>query len=301
MKKIESLNYYIIVKSNLAYKFLKATSINFMGSTTVFFLIFKLFFRNSFDFEINGIIKKWPINTQSDLRLLRGEYESHNNKYNFKIGYEGIDLLFLKNLVKEDDIVIDIGANKGFYSLFFSSHVGINGKVYSFEANNKNYRILFNRVSVLWNLPNCIPFNYILSNSNDEQVSLSKPSFFDDGTGFFMTKSKKNNYTFSKTIDTILNQLTQSVKLIKIDVEGAEVIVLSGSKKILKKTEYVFVEVSETGSKRFHTSVEQLYNILKEAGFTSAYKINKSDDKSYVSLADNLELGNILFSKKKLL
>ena len=59
--------------------------------------------------------------------------------------------------------------------------------------------------------------------------------------------------------------------------------------------------MSETGSKRFHTSVKQLYNILKEAGFTSAYKINKSDDKSYVSLAENLELGNILFSKKKLL
>ncbi len=303
MKKITTLNYNIIPKNQFAYKFLKATSINFPGSTTIFYFIFNFFFKYSFEFEINGHRKIWPIESVSDLRLLRGEYIAENNKYSLETGYEGIDLLYIKTLIKNDDVIIDIGSNKGFYSLFFSSFIGEHGKIYSFEASMQNYKIFFNRLISLWNLKNCLPFNYVLSDSDEQQVSLNKPSILDDGTGFYFSRfSRKKNAVYSRKIDTLLSHCNSiKIKLIKIDVEGAEFVVLNGAINILKNTQMILVEVSNTGVERFGTSAKDLYNLLYNNGFLNAYSIVKSDN-NIVSIvnAEKEKVGNVLFSKNKL-
>ncbi len=44
--------------------------------------------------------------------------------------------------IKEGDVVFDIGAHVGYFTLLFSVLVGNNGKVYSFEPNKRNFEIL---------------------------------------------------------------------------------------------------------------------------------------------------------------
>ncbi len=304
MKVIETLNYKIEVKSQLAYNFLKICEIDFKGSTTIFYIIMKLFFRNSFTFILNGNSATWPIDTLSDFRLLRGDYDGRQKKYSLKLGYEGVDLMFVKKILKPGDIVLDLGANKGFYTLFFSSFVGLTGKVLSFEATNINFQTLIYRVKTLWNLINVLPFNFILGENNTTLVLMKKPNIFDDGTGFYFRKSEdkgiENSYT--RKIDTLLKPLVlENIKLIKIDVEGAEYSVLSGALETLKLTEYILVEVSNTGVLRFGHSLENLYSLLESNDFLYSYTINLNKNNEVELYDSNRSAGNILFSKSKLI
>ena len=49
---------------------------------------------------------------------------------------------FIKKTVKKNMVVVDIGANIGVYTLYFSKLVGKGGSVYSIEADKDNYNLL---------------------------------------------------------------------------------------------------------------------------------------------------------------
>jgi len=303
METIKSLNYSIVASSKFSYWFLKKSAISFSGSTTILYSLARILFHKSYSFDINGSKKIWPINSISDFRLIRGEYISNTGKYSLELGYEGVDISYIKNLIEEGDFIIDIGANKGFYTLLFASYIKDHGKVISIEASEKKFKSLFFRITRLWNLTNVLPFNFILGDSDYQRVNLKKPSRFDDGTGFYLKKSNNLHSPFSRTLDNLLSSINiNNFKLLKIDVEGAEVLVLNGAKRILEKTDYVLVEVSDTGKERFETSVSELYNLLNSVGFLFPYLISLTNNlETIVSPVSNFEIGNILFSKKSLL
>ena len=60
-----------------------------------------------------------------------------------------------------------------------------------------------------------------------------------------------------------------SIKLIKIDVEGAELLVLKGLQKTLeeKKVAALIVEISKWTISRFGTTVEEIVYFLRKYGF----------------------------------
>ena len=60
---------------------------------------------------------------------------------------------------KEGDIVVDVGAHVGHYTLISSKRVGQNGKVVAIEADPDNFEML-NRNIKLNGLTNVIPLNY---------------------------------------------------------------------------------------------------------------------------------------------
>jgi len=71
---------------------------------------------------------------------------------------------FLEN-VSEGDVVLDIGANIGYFTLLFASSVGKEGKVFSFEPEPSNFKILKKNAKIN-NFQNIIFENVAVSNSN---------------------------------------------------------------------------------------------------------------------------------------
>ena len=65
----------------------------------------------------------------------------------FKI-YEPNQTKIVKKYVHEGDVVIDVGAHVGYYTLLMAQLVGKNGKVYSFEPDPVNFELLKKSVEI---------------------------------------------------------------------------------------------------------------------------------------------------------
>ncbi len=56
--------------------------------------------------------------------------------------WEPVETEYIRNNVKEGQVVIDLGAHIGYFTLIFAELVGIKGKVFAFEPNPTNYSLL---------------------------------------------------------------------------------------------------------------------------------------------------------------
>lgn len=132
----------------------------------------------------------------------------------------------------EGDIVIDAGAHYGFYTLQASRLVGNEGTVLAFEPHPNNYKKLLMNLH-LNKIKNVKTFNMALGNVNG-QAKLYVGSHSGAHSTLFRTKSYIN--VKMGKIDTVVNKLgLEKVDLIKIDAEGAELSILKGTIKTIKK------------------------------------------------------------------
>ena len=167
----------------------------------------------------------------------------------------------LKTMGPAGKIIFDIGAHIGFHSLYFAKLVGERGKVYSFEPNPANFE----------------RFNLILDKNKDlkERVKVFNVAVSDKtSTEKFMinmqVESGRSMGNFIENADTFSNRdvytekgfveskiktipidsfkeelgIEDSPDIIKIDVEGAEHLLLLGAKNtLLTKKPVLFIEI----------------------------------------------------------
>jgi FkbM family methyltransferase len=136
---------------------------------------------------------------------------------------------------KEGDVVIDIGAHIGRYTITSSKQVGNTGKVVAIEADPDNFEILKRNIA-LNNLTNVLPLNYAIY-STKTKIKLYEQSASAKYNSIMLTRAEKTKNYVEVNADTLDNILEQNginqVNWIKIDVEGAEFEVLKGSTKTL--------------------------------------------------------------------
>jgi FkbM family methyltransferase len=147
---------------------------------------------------------------------------------------------------KEGDIVVDVGAHIGRYTIIASKRVGESGKVIAIEAHPGNFEML-NRNVKLNKLTNVTALNYAVY-SKESKLKLYVPG---EESGFTVyntitTNRAKTDEKFievnANTLDYILQQNGIShadINWIKIDVEGAEFEVLKGATNVLSKSKDV--------------------------------------------------------------
>lgn len=141
---------------------------------------------------------------------------------------------FIKPFINGNEIFIDIGANIGFYTLYFSSLLP-RGKIFAYEANYKNYIKLKKNIK-LNNFKNINSYNLGISSYNGF-ANLVDTSKYNEGGHYINTdknqiKDKKVKKIKVYKLDKLLKEKKKKI-FIKIDVEGHERHVLNGMKKIL--------------------------------------------------------------------
>ncbi len=181
-------------------------------------------------------------------------------------------------MLKSGDVFVDIGANIGYYSFLASNCMGNNGTIYSFEPSLREFRRLIKGISDN-NCKNIIPSNIAISNTNGLQtLTLSKHH-----TGLNKLNLNKSIEKFNFNVPTIkfddffyLMNMRQ-IDLMKIDVEGAELLVLYGMKNILKekKITKIIVEITPKFLSEFNHSRKQLYDFMKDLEYKSTFNLNK--------------------------
>ncbi|CEG13470.1 putative Methyltransferase FkbM family [groundwater metagenome] len=155
--------------------------------------------------------------------------------------------------IKPDDIVIDIGANIGIFSLFAASRT--KNKVYSFEPFPDNFNILKQNV-IDSCMKNVCCFNYAVSSSSGKQ-KLYK-SKCDAGHSLFDTTKEGHLDQYieveSKTLKQIFDENNiKKCAFLKMDCEGCEF-------EVIFKTPKEYLNRIEKISMEFHDNVSILLN-----------------------------------------
>lgn len=84
-------------------------------------------------------------------------------------GFEKFETQVMEKIIKKGDIVIDCGANIGYYSLLFSKLVGESGKVFAFEPEPTNFFLLQKNLKEN-NITNVKALNLAVSDKEGESV-----------------------------------------------------------------------------------------------------------------------------------
>lgn len=172
-----------------------------------------------------------------------------------------------KKSIKTDAIVVDIGANIGYYTLIASKLAGNNGKVYAFEPEPSNYDLLLKNIHINRGV-NVIPIKKAVSNRCDKATlfldnkSLGNPSLAKANVPQMSNRVEVETIT----LDSFLKNI--KVDVIKIDAQGAEGLIIEGGEKILKNNALkIFMEFWPYGLKNMGTNPLELLYKLQSYGF----------------------------------
>jgi FkbM family methyltransferase len=208
--------------------------------------------------------------------------------------------IIIASIVKKGDIVIDIGALVGYYTIFFSKLVGKEGKVYAFEPEPRAFLILKNKAK---RLKNVILERKAVGDKNARikfylDKSIAGSSVYKDAVGSYEACIEVDMIS----LDEYFRNLKDEIALIKMDVQGAEFLVLKGMKNLIKKVKAIIFEYWPDGLKAAGIEPIELFNLLKKYNFEIFYVdqnlniiniTNKIDVKDYINLiAINKELIN---------
>lgn len=149
--------------------------------------------------------------------------------------YEQEAFAILNDYLKLDDVVFDIGANLGYFSLYFSKK-SINGNIYSFEPIPESKKLLDTHLKIN-KVSNVYTFQLGISDSVTEIE-------FTNSKNLAANTYKKESPIFEKTSKVLVKTTTidefvktnkiNRLDFVKIDVEGAELDVLRGAEKTLQ-------------------------------------------------------------------
>jgi FkbM family methyltransferase len=223
--------------------------------------------------------------------------------------YEPYETELVSSIIKPGNVVLDIGANIGYYTLIFAKLVGQNGKVFAFEPEPANFQLLEKNVSVN-GYSNVIPEQKAVSNRNEKK----KLYLNNENSGMHtIYKSEQRANLDSVEIETVsldnyFSNYTGKIDFIKMDIEGSEYTALEGMQTILQRQNNIQLLVAfyPSGIVQYGYKPEQQIDLLMSNGFRVYFAnsqtkdlevVNPANLRHLIEMAGKLEL-NLLCEKE---
>lgn len=212
--------------------------------------------------------------------------------------HEPVTTALFSKVVKEGDVVLDLGANIGYFTLLAARLVKKSGRVYSFEPEPRNFGYLSKNISI---------------NGYDHAVAYNKAVADAPGTiKLFLCPYDTGHHTINQyagirsynpqmagekeefveieavRLDDFFEGRLTPINVIKMDVEGAEMKVLEGMEKIIRQNSHltIFAEFFPLLIREMGQSPEEFARrLLEDFGFTLAVVAN--DYSMGASLSDD--------------
>jgi FkbM family methyltransferase len=219
------------------------------------------------------------IDSNDSLELLRKKNFYENNK----------EVEIMKKIVKKGDIVLDIGANIGIYSLLLAKLVGETGKVYSFEPDPQNFDTLLKNIKIN-RYENIIAINKAISKKTGKiKLYLAE---WNKGDHRIYPSDEKRKFLEIEAVnlDNYFKDNNEDIKFVKIDIQGAEPLLFEGgqlffkNKKPIVLQEFWPVGINASGEdlKKFLDFLASNYKIYSENN--AKIEIKPKDILSLVSI-----------------
>jgi len=177
-------------------------------------------------------------------------------------------------LIKENDIVLDIGANMGAHTLILAQLIGPGGKVIAFEPTIYGCRKLFRNIALNPLLATRIQVKqWMLVSSPSEPLEAAIYSSWplaasDDIHGQHHGRLMTTSGAIAKTLDEAVHELElKRVDFVKLDVDGHELSVIQGGLQVLREFKPRMILELAPYSFPDNQSFDSMVNLLWESGY----------------------------------
>lgn len=240
----------------------------------------------------HGLLKLYPVRAihilifshlKSNLVEAQGHKMFLDSKDSLRLSIYGVHEPFETELVKKEirdgDVVLDIGANIGYYTLIFAKLVGEKGNVFAFEPDPTNFALLKKNVEIN-GYQNVILVQKAVSNKTEKtRLYLSEDNKADHKI-YDAHDGRQSIEIEAIRLDDYFKDYDGRIDFIKMDIEGAEASALQGALNLLKKNKNVklVTEFWPSALKKSGAEPGEYLNLLIELGF-SLYHLNEKEKK----------------------
>jgi FkbM family methyltransferase len=184
------------------------------------------------------------------------------------------------SLVRRGDVVFDVGANVGYFTMLFSDLVGKQGEVHAFEPIPATFQELSRNIARFPRYRN-VRLNCVALGDCNHRTKMFLPGV-DSGQaalvchrdGSWQNASVASIGVEMMRLDEYAMRLPR-LDFVKCDVEGAELLVLRGGQSILRKRRpTLFLEVDNRWINSFGWAEIDLFSFLRQTGYTHFYQVD---------------------------
>lgn len=207
----------------------------------------------------------------NDYNLLVLANENVGRSIHFGHSYESSETAYLRKIITPEAICLDIGANVGYFSMLMAK-LAYRGNVYAFDPLPLNVALL--RASATLNGFNNIEIIESAVGDSDGEVTLTQST--DSAYSSILDTGRKAIEQIIRvpmiTLDTFIRNCSiQAVDVIKIDVEGAEGLVLNGASALLsdavRRPRVILVELFDENLKPYDTSASAIIDMMRSFSY----------------------------------
>lgn len=168
---------------------------------------------------------KWFFSAKSSYWIVLGCYERETSEW-------------LRKTLKPGDTFFDVGANVGYFTLFARKLVGPNGRVFAFEPDTRNLQVLRRNLEI--NQTKAEVISMALSDRIGKVRFIVEENGPNSHLGTVVLEHAKSNLeeeidVMTTTLEDFVERSGVSPSIIKMDVEGAELLVLKGGARIFSQ------------------------------------------------------------------
>ena len=192
--------------------------------------------------------------------------------------YEPATADLIAKTLNPGDAVLDVGANVGFFTLLAASKVGPTGHVYAFEPvpsvrTALEYNLALNQFN------NVTVYAKAVSDHSGTVVINEGPEDHKGLSSMRPLESASHQHSIAAVAINEIIDTFSKIHLIKIDVEGAELLALHGMVELLKRDRpYLVIEFTDSFLRSFGHTDTMLRDYLLTLGYTLWLITGKSLD-----------------------
>jgi FkbM family methyltransferase len=207
----------------------------------------------------DGVKMKVRLDSDDDIGAWAGEFDPEEET-----------AVFLP-LLREGMTVLDIGANVGFFSLLIAQRVGKTGRVYAFEPVPSIFARLKENIA-LNGFENIVPVQIAISSSSGRA---NMAVYHGSSSLFRRVSGEVVEVPIERLDDFVEGEGIERVDAIKLDVEGAELHVIRGADKTIRRFKPIMmVEINPDTLKAAGTTPQELFDAIVSYGY-KAHVIRK--------------------------
>lgn len=184
--------------------------------------------------------------------------------------YEDWELDSLAALIRPDDLCIDVGANVGVYTVFMAKHATA-GSVIAFEPVPLNRDLLTLNVRLNEVTNTEIRDSVVSDVAGPVRFSISADGAYSSMRSTGRKPTVQEMTIQGTTLDDECLDSGRHIGVVKVDVEGAELLVLRGAQRLLSSPDMrprvLLIELDAVNERVYGTSPADIISYLSEFGY----------------------------------